>query len=159
IIQALSFPAARKLAGGLGWLAYRLNRRHRLVAAENLRLAFPGRYSEAEIDRIVRSVYRHYCTVLMEIAHLPREFYPQTWRRYFRMNDGRLVELLLSGRPLLLVTGHFGNWEMGGFTLGTLGFHTFAIARPIDNPYIDAFLRRFREARGQSILAKHGEFD
>jgi Kdo2-lipid IVA lauroyltransferase/acyltransferase len=48
---------------------------------------------------------------------------------------------------------------MGGFTLGTLGFPTFAIARPIDNPYLDAFLRRFREGRGQKILAKHGEFE
>src|SRR5438876_5548132 len=76
------------------------------------------------------------------------------------MGDARLlVEGLLSGQPLLLVTGHFGNWEVGGYVLGLLGFRTYAIARPLDNPYLDDFLRRFRERTGQGILAKHGDFD
>src|SRR5947209_13223885 len=70
-----------------------------------------------------------------------------------------MVECLLSGRPLLLVTGHFGNWELGGYVLGLLGFTTHAIARPLDNPYLDVFLRRFRERTGQKIVAKHGSFD
>ena len=53
-----------------------------------------------------------------------------------------LVHHLLSDRPLLFVTGHFGNWEMAGYTLGLLGFRTHAIARPLDNPYLDDFLRQ-----------------
>ena len=43
IIQALSFHAAVTLARGLALLAYQVDRRHRLVALENLRLAFPAR--------------------------------------------------------------------------------------------------------------------
>ena len=66
---------------------------------------------------------------------------------------------MLSGRPLLLVTGHFGNWEMGGYVLGLLGFTTHAIARTLDNPYLDDFLRGFRERTGQKVLAKNGDFD
>jgi len=57
-----------------------------------------------------------------------------------------------------VVTGHFGNWEMAGYCLGLLGFPTHAIARPLDNPFLDDFVRRFREATGQKILAKHGDF-
>src|SRR5262249_31938073 len=56
-------------------------------------------------------------------------------------------------------TGHFGNWEMAGFVLGILGFQTHAIARPLDNPYLDEFLMRFRQKTGQGILAKHGDFE
>jgi KDO2-lipid IV(A) lauroyltransferase len=59
---------------------------------------------------------------------------------------------------LLIVTGHFGNWEMGGYALGLFGFATHAIARPLDNPYLDDFMRTFRERTGQKILAKHGDF-
>ena len=70
-----------------------------------------------------------------------------------------VVDGLLCGKPLLLVTGHFGNWEIGGYTLGLFGFRTHAIARPIDNPYLDKFLRSFRERTGQKLLAKHGDFD
>ena len=64
------------------------------------------------------------------------------------------------GRPLLFVTGHFGNWELGGYTLGLLGFSTFAIARKLDNPYLNDFLlHRFRQRIGQRILYKDGDFE
>src|SRR5438105_4739153 len=81
------------------------------------------------------------------------------WRNYLDLPDGhRMVDCLLSGRPVLIVTGHLGNWEFAGFALGLLGFRTYAVARPLDNPYLDDFLRQFREATGQKILAKHGDF-
>jgi KDO2-lipid IV(A) lauroyltransferase len=75
-------------------------------------------------------------------------------------NGAAIVEGLLSGRPLLFVTGHFGNWEMGGYLLGLLGFSTHAIARKLDNPYLNEFLlHRFRQRTGQQILYKDGDFE
>jgi KDO2-lipid IV(A) lauroyltransferase len=70
-----------------------------------------------------------------------------------------MVDHLLSRRPLLFLTGHFGNWEMGGWVLGLFGFRTYAVARTLDNPYLDAYLRRFRQGTGQKLLAKKGDFD
>ncbi len=159
VLQMLSYEASMRLANVLAWLLYRIDRRHRLVAADNLRHAFPER-SEERIDDLVRSTYRHFCGVLMVMMHLPRRFHVYRWKDYLGMTNGRyLVAALLSGRPLLLVTGHFGNWEMGGYALGLFGFETFAIARTLDNPYLDQFLKRFRQRTGQTILAKHGDFD
>src|SRR5262249_9791113 len=110
--------------------------------------------------RLVRAVYLHFCRLMMEIIHLPRKLHPETWRRYIDMKDGkRIVGCLLSGRPLMIATGHFGNWEMGGYVLGLLGFRVHAVARPLDNPHVDEFLRSFRERTGQRILAKKGDFD
>jgi KDO2-lipid IV(A) lauroyltransferase len=160
VIQALSFRAACRLAGGLAWLLYHLDKRHRLVAYDNLRHAFPELTDPVRRDLRVRDVYRHFCLLLMEIIHIPRRLHPQNWRQHLDLGDAkRVVGQLLSGRPLLVVTGHFGNWELGGYVLGLLGFTTHAIARPLDNPYLDTFLRRFRERTGQKILAKHGDFD
>jgi Kdo2-lipid IVA lauroyltransferase/acyltransferase len=45
---------------------------------------------------------------------------------------------------------------MGGYVLGLLGFTTHAIARELDNPYLDGFLRGFRERTGQRVLPKKG---
>jgi KDO2-lipid IV(A) lauroyltransferase len=160
VVQALSLAAARRLARGLAWLVHRIDRRHRLVARDNLCQAFPGKYTDAELDALVRAVYRHFCTMLMEIIHLPRKLHTTNWRRYIDMNKGRaMVDRLLSGQPLLIVTGHFGNWEMAGYALGLLGFTTHAVARSLDNPYLDQFLRRFRQRTGQKVLAKRGDFE
>jgi KDO2-lipid IV(A) lauroyltransferase len=158
-LQALSFRAACKVADGLAWLAYQVDRRHRLVALDNLRHAF-GDGGAAERDLLVRAVYRHFCTMLIEIVHLPRMLHPQNWKRHMTLlNPQSILEVLLSDRPVLVVSGHFGNWEFGGYVLALLGFRTHAIARTLDNPYVDAFLRRFREHTGQKILNKDGDFD
>jgi KDO2-lipid IV(A) lauroyltransferase len=158
-IQALPYRAACDLAGGLAWLLYRVDARHRTVALDNLRHAFPGCFTEAELHRQVRAVYRHFCTLLVDIIHTPRRLHPNNWRRHVEIDERRWVELLLGDRPLLLLTGHFGNWEIGGYTLGLLGFPTYAVARPLDNPFVDDFLRSFRERTGQKLLAKKGDFD
>ena len=160
IVQAVSWPVARTLASGLAWLAYHLNKRHRAVALDNIRRAFPELTDPEQADRWVRAVYLHFCTLVFEIAQLPRRLHVPNWRDFVKLRDGRkLVDALLSGRPLLLVTGHFGNWEMGGYVLGLLGVTSHAIARELDNPYLDQFLRRFREGTGQKLLAKKGDFE
>jgi KDO2-lipid IV(A) lauroyltransferase len=58
----------------------------------------------------------------------------------------------------LIVTGHFGNWEMAGYALGLLGFRTSAVARRLDNPHLDRFLARFRQGTGQRILDKNTDY-
>ncbi|MCS7046121.1 MAG: lysophospholipid acyltransferase family protein [Gemmataceae bacterium] len=160
LVQMLSPAAARALARFLAWLAYHVDKRHRLVAKDNIAQAFPGKYTDAEIDALVRGVYRHFCDVLIDIVHLPRKLHVHNWKRHACLVHGeRILDAMLSGRPLLIVTGHFGNWEAAGYVLGLVGFRTHAIARPLDNPYVDDFLRRFRERTGQKLLAKHGDFE
>jgi Kdo2-lipid IVA lauroyltransferase/acyltransferase len=161
IIQALPFPIARRLACGLAWMAYRVDRRHREVARENLYHAFPElRGRPAECDRLVRQCYRHFCLVLIEMAFLPRKLHSHNWRKYITLvGFPPLVDGMLSNRPLLMVTGHFGNWEMAGFLIGVLGFRSYAIARTLDNPHLERFLKKFRQKTGQTILAKKGDFD
>jgi KDO2-lipid IV(A) lauroyltransferase len=159
LFQGIPVQASQSLAACLAWLAYHVDRRHRLVAADNLQHAFPNQFTPDQIDRLVRRTYRHFCGVIFEIIHMPRRFNCYNWPQFLRIPDNRdMVKWLLSGRPILIVTGHFGNWEMAGYGLGLLGFTAHAVARPLDNPYLDDYLRRFREKTGQKLLAKHGDF-
>jgi KDO2-lipid IV(A) lauroyltransferase len=91
---------------------------------------------------------------------LPRKLRVHNWRRFATLVGGEhIVGGLLDRRPALIVTAHFGNWELAGFALGAQGFRTFAIARVLDNPHLDRFLNRFRQATGQTIIAKKDDFD
>lgn len=160
LVQAMSYRQARAVAHGIAWLAFRIDRRHREVAKENLRQSFPGRYSDRELDQVVKHVYQHFLTMIMEIAHLPRKLHVTNWRDYIELvNSQVMLKAITSGQPLLIVTGHFGNWEMAGFALGLLGFKTYAVARVLDNPHLERFLKQFRQKTGQKILAKKGDFD
>src|SRR5262249_24375159 len=109
---------------------------------------------------VVRPVPRHFLGVLLTMLHLPRCYNVFSWRRYLELRPGGpMIAALTSGRPLLLVTGHFGNRELGGYTLGALGFPSSEIFRPLDNPFLDRFLRQFRQRTGQSLLARRGHFE
>jgi KDO2-lipid IV(A) lauroyltransferase len=159
VLQAVPMRWAFGFAGWLAWLAYRIDKRHRRVAAENLRFAFPH-HSEEEIDRLVRGCYQHFAAVVIEIALLPRKLQVANWRRYAELRQGeQIVPVLLADRPALIVCGHFGNWEMAGYALGLFGFPTFAIARVLDNPHLERFLKQFRQRTGQTIIAKKDDFD
>jgi KDO2-lipid IV(A) lauroyltransferase len=159
VVQALSLTKALAFGRFLAWVAYYVDRRHREVARDNLRHAYPAA-SEAAIDRLVRAVYRHFCGVLMEMMQLPRRLHPYNWQKYVRMVRPELaIGRMISDRPLLMVLGHFGNWEMAGYIIGLFGFRTYAVARRIDNPHLDRFLARFRSGTGQTILDKNADYD
>src|SRR3978361_553430 len=122
VLQTLPTTLAYGFAAFLAALAYRVDKRHRNVAAENLRYAFPAK-PPAEIDRLVRGCYLHFCKVAIEIARLPRVFHVSNWRTYgSRVGGPQILSALLSDRPVLVVPAHFGNWELAGFALGLFGF-------------------------------------
>ena len=55
-----------------------------------------------------------------------------------------------------MLTGHYGNWELLGFALATLGFEVTAVMRPLDNEYLNSFLLDRRERSGLRLLYKKG---
>jgi KDO2-lipid IV(A) lauroyltransferase len=105
-------------------------------------------------------MWEHLFLLVLEVAHAPRKIRETNWRRYVRLREeDRLVRLLLSERPVLIVTGHFGNFELGGYVLAILGFPTYTVARTLDNPYLDRFVNMFRGATGQRMIPKVGGYD
>lgn len=162
VVQALSWDLALAFADGLAWLAYHVDGRHRRVAADNLRSAFPE-LDAAAIDRRVRAVYRHFMMMLMEMIKGPRVLHRSNLDFHFRYANpgqpGLMLEQLNSSRPVIILTGHLGNWEIFGYAIGLFGARLSAIARPLDNRHLDRLLNRFRGATGQRMIAKHGEIE
>jgi KDO2-lipid IV(A) lauroyltransferase len=159
VVQAVPVRWALHFAELLAAVVHRVDRRHREVAAENLRFAFPEK-SPADIDRLVRACYRHFCVLLIEIILLPRKLRLVNWPSAVAMVHGpEVVGSYLRGKPTLVVTAHLGNWELAGYYTGMFGFRTYAIARVLDNPYLERFLKKFRQATGQTIIAKKDDFD
>jgi KDO2-lipid IV(A) lauroyltransferase len=161
LVQSLSWPWALWAASALAALAFRVDRRHRLVAAENLRHAFP-RLGDGECDALVRATYRHFAIMLVEMIRLPRTLRPANIDYYIRYADPQDRERLLawgrSGRPLLLLTGHFGNWEILSYAFGLAGYRGGIVARRLDNRYLDRFLAVFRSKTGQTLLDKNLDY-
>ncbi len=160
VVQMVSPRVAYAVADFLAWAVYALVKSRRRIALENVRAAFPELGADpGAADRLVRAMYRHLCRTLVELILLPRKLGLTNWRKRLVLSDGaRTLPVLLEHRAALIVTAHFGNWEMAGFALGLFGFRTFAIARVLDNPYLERYALRFRQATGQTILDKNEDY-
>lgn len=160
VAQAMTIEQSYRLADTLAALLYRVDRRHRLIAMENLRHAFGDQYDDRQRNAMVRETYQHFCRMMMEMLHIPRKLHLTTWRDRIRLvGHERVLDRLLDGGPVIMLSGHFGNWEMAGYLFGVFGFTPHSVARPLDNPHLERFLRRFRERTGQRLIAKKGGYD
>ncbi len=157
IVQALVRPLPRRwtlgLGRALGRLLADLDPRHVAIAAENLRQAFPH-WDEPRRLRTARAVYAHFGQTLLDIlwmAEQPRERLLGLIVEEGRENaDG----VRAAGRGVVYVTGHFGNWEFYGVAFGWLGEPVGVVARPLDNPALEARLTAFRTRSGNTVISK-----
>lgn len=162
VVQALPWRPALALADGLAWLAYRLDRRHRLVAFENLRRSFPE-LDETAVRRRAFAAYQHLALMVIEMIRLPRLLNRSNMYRHVRYANAadfdRVIGWVQTGRPLMALTGHFGNWEILSYVIGLFGTKAAVVARRLDNPYLDRYLGVFRQKTGMRILDKNRDYD
>ena len=155
-IQALPLSTCETIAGICATLMGRVLRVRGHVVEKNLNIAFPNLSAE-ERDEITWQMWRHLVLMIIEIAQTPRKVHETNWKQHSHIvNQEAFVRTLLSGRPLVLISGHFGNFELGGYLMGLFGFPTYTVARALDNPYLDRFVNDFRGRTGQYMLPKKG---
>jgi KDO2-lipid IV(A) lauroyltransferase len=158
-VQALRIETCQAGARAAAMLFADLLKIRRKVIDENLRHAFPDKTAEERQD-MTRRMWEHLFLFVAEVAHVPRKIHETNWRDYVRVrNADVLVRALLSDRPTIVVSAHFGNFELAGYVMGIFGFPTYTVARTLDNPYLDEFVNSFRRRTGQHIVPKKGGYD
>lgn len=159
VVQALRIETCHACARGAAVLFTDLLRIRWKVIDENLRHAFADLTAEQRRD-MTRRMWEHLFLFVAEVAHVPRKIHETNWRDYVRLkNADILVRALLSDRPTVVVSAHFGNFELAGYVMGIFGFPSHTVARTLDNPDLDRFVNRFRSRTGQHILPKKGGYE
>ena len=156
VVQALPRRSCERWIRGLApFLAHRLRIR-RAVVRDNLRRAFPAA-TPGERREMASGMWEHLLLMVVEIAHANRVIHKTTWRRHLRIHGmEEMVRQLWQERPKVILSGHYGNFELAAYLFGLFGFRVFSVARTLDNPLLDRFVTDFRESRGQRILPKRG---
>jgi KDO2-lipid IV(A) lauroyltransferase len=152
---ALPLRWGLRLGPGIGLLLYVLDRRDRQIALTNLALAFPDK-TESERRRILRATCRQLGRMVFEVAHTsdltPENLSscvtiaePELWR-------ATLARVQKSGA--IILTGHFGNWELLAYACGLLGHPVTLVHRPLRNPLVERDVSALRRRAGTEGIAK-----
>jgi KDO2-lipid IV(A) lauroyltransferase len=156
VIQVLPESKAVVLCRALAWLLAGPLPLRRSTLEENLARVFPtsGRQQR---ENLARAMWYHLMLMVCEIAWAPRRLHRCNWTDHVDFPNARdFLTRVLSRRACVLVTGHFGNFEMGGYITGLMGIDTLTIARRLDNRFLHDFVADFRGAKGQRLVDKEG---
>lgn len=130
---------------------------HRQRAEEHIRLSFPDMPPEA-VSRVALESFQQLAMLFgAELFMTPRLITPWTWQRHMKLaRFDEALPLLLKRRGCIMVTAHYGSFELLGYVLALLGFDMVAVMRPLDNEYLNHHLLDRREASGLKLLYKKG---
>ncbi len=136
----------------LGSLGYAMFKNRRNVAISNIRRAFPD-HSHSQAADIARRCFKNLGTNVIELLVVP--FLPpeEVSRRFSFEPQDIASRTLGSGRGVIALTFHFGNWEIMGITSKLLNQPVVALARPLKkHTRLNAFLNSLRESTGLTII-------
>ena len=158
VLGALPLALAMWLAAGVAAAGIRIAGRVRRIGLKNLSIAFPEK-SEAERMTILVASYRNLGRMVAECAHLTR-LNPENVRATVTPDDGPIwtdeIRPHLESQGVLILTGHFGNWEMCAYAYGLFGNPVSLVHQTIKNPLVDDYVERLRSGGGTRLFRKQG---
>ncbi|HEX6943890.1 MAG TPA: lysophospholipid acyltransferase family protein [Gemmatimonadaceae bacterium] len=155
MLAAVPFDSARKVGRWLGRLGHTPFGVRRHVVERQIAAAFPEA-GASSVDHLVHEAYSHFGEVLIETALLP-----QLGRKgildLFEGAEGfeAIEEAHRAGKGIILITGHFGNWELAGAYVAARGIPIEVIVRRMNNPLFDSYVTRTREGAGMIVVHDH----
>lgn len=132
-----------------------IDRKHARIAAKNLERS-RGVCPPDEIPGFIDRVYDHIGLGFVEMLMIPRLMQRHAVERYVRLERFEIIDRALrDGKGIIVTIGHLGNWELIGLAVTLAGYRLNSLARPVENPWVDRYLNRFRTQTGQEIISKY----
>jgi len=150
-VGAMSEDAVLRWGTRVGALAAKVLRGRDRLAMRNLRGAFPER-EERELRRILDASWRHFGREMLLYLKVQSMSLQEVAARCPYVNDQILQEGRARGKGTLLLSGHFGGWEIAHLALMAHVDNVRTVVRPLDNELLEADLARIRAKSGAQVV-------
>lgn len=159
-VTVLPRPMSYAIGHAGTWIAWRLMRESNAALADNLTALFPNDSPES-LQRRALATYRAYARDTIDFLRA-LDADPEDLERLFAIPDSteRLFKALMKdGRGFLLVTGHYGNWEVGSALMRALKLPLTVIAMPEADAGVNEMRRAIRDRLGTDTLEVRQSMD
>lgn len=146
---------AIKIADLMGRVIFNIDIKHRKIAVENLTYAFGSEKQPEEIEKIAQQVFINLVQVVFEIGW-SLNLDEKRLFNHFRIDGYRhFKKAYEKGKGVLILTAHFGNWELLTVIAAMVKFALNIVVRPLDFKPLDHFIFNIRTRFGGKIIPKH----
>jgi Kdo2-lipid IVA lauroyltransferase/acyltransferase len=137
---------------GFGSFVYTVLCIRKGLVLDNLRHAFPEK-NEMEIAAIAKASYRNLFTAFFEIIYLDKLSVDDFHRLVSFPDAGMIDKILTRGKGLIVLTGHFGNWELNALATPLWSPNKYTvIVQEQRNKYVDKFMWSMRSRFGTKLV-------
>lgn len=151
-LSAVGWRRASSLGGALGRLGYSPFGVRRRVVERQIAAAFPE-WNADRVAQVARDAYDHLGRLAVETALMPSLGKKGILDLVSRTTGWDLVERAIAAkRGVLLIAGHFGNWEVSGAYIAARGVPVDVIVRRMSNPIFDRYLNQTRADLGMTVV-------
>lgn len=147
VIRILPKPIQQLLAFVIYFLVAHVVGYRKKVILTNLRNSFPEK-SEAEIKRIANKYYLHLSYMIIEAIDLRFTSKKRISKCLELTTFDELESFYKRGRNLLVVLGHYGNWEFGSAKMADINYRIAAIYKKLSSPIFEEFYKKMRQNLG-----------
>lgn len=154
ILSVLPEPILYGVSDTIYFILYKVLGYRKKVVFSNLRNAFPNK-SEAEINSIAEKFYHNLCDIFLEILQTLTISKERALKKvYLKPESVEMINSFAKNKQsIILVLGHFGNWEWGGNCLAQQFAGTpYIIYHQLSNPYFDQFMLKLRTRFGCKLV-------
>ena len=150
LLALLPRRAALAVAERVALLGYWPLGIRRRVVTRQIAAALPA-LTPREVRAVARGAYRHLGRITVELPLAAAAGRDTLLSFYESADDFTPVRRAIEGgRGVVLITGHFGNWELGGAYVPAMGFPHDVIVRRQANPLVDRWVNARRAALGMT---------
>jgi KDO2-lipid IV(A) lauroyltransferase len=156
-IALLSLPSLDRASAIGGWLGRHIGPRLGITRRARRRImrTMPE-LSETEVERIVTAMWDNLGRVVFEYAHIDTFQRPEERHRLEVVGTDALRAHAEAGHGGLLLSGHFGNFELLPVAMKLEGFSGGEVYRPANNPYVNQWMLDMRGRQSDSIQIPKG---
>ncbi len=145
-LSLLPFPVLHRISDLLYYLIYYIVRYRKEVVFTNLTNSFPGKNRD-EITLIAKTFFRHLCDLIVESIKLFTISRDEVIARSKFVNPELLDAYFDRGQSIIIVAGHYNNWEMFAQSCNLQMKHqAVGIYTPLRNKFFD---QKFQASRGR----------
>ncbi|HXN07205.1 MAG TPA: lysophospholipid acyltransferase family protein, partial [Nitrospiria bacterium] len=158
VLALLPLPLAIRFGKGLGRIFYIFDKRHREVTKQNIRASLGTGLRQADLDRIAISCFENLGLSLTEMVRAEKMTAPELMKNITIEGMENYQAAIRQGKGVVLIGAHFGSWELLGIIISIILKRVYAVARKLDNPFIERKLGRIRSSKGNLTLNKNDAF-
>ncbi len=140
----------------LSFFIFTIDKKHKKIAHINLDLAYEARLTDEKKILIIKKCYKNLIYTLIDFVRNQNITKERLLRKVSFENEYIIKDAIKKHKKIIILTGHYGNWELLGLAISSKFIPMTTVGRNLDSEVMNAILEKNRKQHNMDVISKKG---